>query len=513
MNQKEALSILKKGHNVFLTGPPGSGKTFLLNKYIEYLKQKKETVAVTASTGIAATHMNGITLHSWSGLGIRETIDDAEIKSLMKKKYLFKRIRAAKVLIIDEVSMLNAHQFDAVDKICQYFRANFLPFGGMQVVLSGDFFQLPPIKKYGQEVEFITKSSVWENMKIKICYLEEQFRHKDQKLTKLLEHIRENNIEDSSKILSEHKSSGKNALKDKCSLKFTTKLYTHNMDVDETNNSELGKINGKEFHYVMTYSGKEAIVAILKKSCLSPEKLVLKKGAWVMFIKNNFDAGYVNGTQGTVVDFDIMGMPIIETVDGQRIAVKKASWKLEEDERVIAEIMQIPLRLAWAITVHKSQGMTLDGAQINLSNAFEYGMGYVALSRVRTMDGIHLIGFNETALLVHPDILELDKELRQKSEETAKEICFDLPREASAEWGSDVEEVASPVIVPTKIKSYLVEEIRKTHQSAYKKWSEEEDAQLILGFRDGFVISELAIAHGRKEGGINSRLKKLGLIE
>ncbi len=505
MNQKEALNILKKGYNVFLTGPPGSGKTFLLNKYIEYLKSINKVVAITASTGIAATHMNGITLHSWSGLGIRETIDDTEIKSLMKHKYLFKRIKAAKVLIIDEVSMLKASQFDAVDEICRYFRVSFFPFGGMQVVLSGDFFQLPPIKRNGQEVEFITKSSVWKNMDIKICYLEEQFRHKDQKLTELLGHIRENNIEASSKILREHKSSSKN--------KFTTKLYTHNMDVDETNNLELGKINEKEFYYQMTSSGKEAIVAILKKSCLSPEKLVLKKGALVMFIKNNFDAGYVNGTQGTVVDFDIMGMPIIETVDGQRIAVKKASWKLEEDERVIAEIMQIPLRLAWAITVHKSQGMTLDGAQINLSNAFEYGMGYVALSRVRTMDGIHLIGFNETALLVHPDILELDKELRKKSEETAKEICFDLPREASAEWGSDVEEVVSPIIVPTKIKSYLVEEIRKTHQSAYKKWSEEEDAQLILGFRDGFVISELAIAHGRKDGGISARLKKLGLID
>ncbi|MSU54360.1 MAG: helicase, partial [Candidatus Staskawiczbacteria bacterium] len=145
MKQNEALDILKMGQNVFLTGSPGSGKTFLLNQYIEYLKQHQKNVAVTASTGIAATHMNGITIHSWSGLGIKETITDPEIRRLMTRKYLLKRIRAARVLIIDEVSMLKATQFDALDKICQYFKTSFLPFGGMQVVLSGDFFQLPPI--------------------------------------------------------------------------------------------------------------------------------------------------------------------------------------------------------------------------------------------------------------------------------------------------------------------------------------------------------------------------------
>ena len=135
-----------------------------------------------------------------------------------------------------------------------------------------------------------------------------------------------------------------------------------------------------------------------------------------MFIKNNFDEGYVNGTQGTVVDFNDLGMPIVETLRGQRITAQKASWRLEEDEKVLAEIMQIPLRLAWAITIHKSQGMTLDRAQINLSNAFEPGMGYVALSRVKTMSGIHLLGFNQTALTVNPQALLFDAELKKESE-------------------------------------------------------------------------------------------------
>src|SRR3989344_3060105 len=168
MNQDQALEILKKGHNVFLTGAPGAGKTFLLNKFIADLRSTSKVVAVTASTGIAATHMNGVTIHSWSGLGIKETITDQEIKSLMKRRYLFKRLRKTDVLIIDEVSMLKASQFDAVDKICQYFKASFMPLGGMQVLLSVDFFHLPPIER-GGEAYFITESYAWKNLDVKIC--------------------------------------------------------------------------------------------------------------------------------------------------------------------------------------------------------------------------------------------------------------------------------------------------------------------------------------------------------
>ncbi len=414
MKQSEALDILKMGQNVFLTGFPGSGKTFLLNQYIDYLKEHQKAVAITASTGIAATHMNGITIHSWSGLGIKETISDKEIRGLMTRKYLLKRIRGAKVLIIDEVSMLKASQFDAIDKICQYFKASFLPFGGMQVVLSGDFFQLPPIERDGREISFINESHAWNNLDVKICYLDEQHRQKDKNLSLLLDHIRDNNIEVSKEILAsqdffDHDQAG-----------VVTKLYTHNVDVDKINDLELGKINEKEIAYEMTSIGQAEIVATLKKSCLSPERLVLKKGAQVMFIKNNFESGYVNGTQGTVIDFDIMQMPIIETFSGKIINAKRASWTIDNEEgNVVAEINQLPLRLAWAITVHKSQGMNLDAAEIDLSRCFTEGMGYVALSRLSTLAGLKLVGINDMAFYVNEKALLMDKEFKQLSQEAS----------------------------------------------------------------------------------------------
>ncbi|MFH1462433.1 MAG: PIF1 family DEAD/DEAH box helicase [bacterium] len=414
MTQEEALNLIKMGYNVFLTGPPGSGKTFLLNKYIDYLKENNETVAVTASTGIAATHMNGTTLHSWSGLGIKETLTQKDIKKLMKKSYLRKHYKNTKVLIIDEISMLNAAQFDAVDRACQQFKLSLIPFGGMQIVCSGDFFQLPPINKSGM-AKFVIESKAWKNMDMKICYLEEQHRHKDKKLFSLLNHIRNNNIERSKKILMG--SPQQNDL-----LEIPTKLYAHNIDVDVVNSVELEKIAGKEFVYHMTAMGKHEVVSALKKSCLAPERLLLKRGAQVMFLKNNFEIGYVNGTQGSVVDFDHEGLPIVETISGQKITAKIAVWTVEEEGKIIARINQLPLRLAWAITVHKSQGMNLDAAEIDLSKCFVEGMGYVALSRLRSLAGLKLIAINDMAFHVNKKAFDADKHLREASKEMVKEL-------------------------------------------------------------------------------------------
>mgnify|MGYP001561622549 CR=1 FL=1 len=418
MNQEEALNVLKMGYNVFLTGPPGSGKTFLLNKYINYLKQHNKAVAVTASTGIAATHMNGITLHSWSGLGIRERVTDKDVRALIGRGYLRKRLKSTKVLIIDEISMLNSNQFDAVDKICQYFKTNFYPFGGMQIVCSGDFFQLPPINKNGEK-NFIVESWAWKNAKMKTCYLEGQFRHKDEKLSDLLNHIRDNKAEESKKILLNKKYSENQFLFNI----IPTKLYTHNADVDAINNIELSKIKGAEFAYQMTSTGPKELVASLKKSCLSPETLLLKQGAQVMFIKNNFESGYVNGTQGKIIGFNEFQMPVVKTLSGKTITAKMAGWTIDdENNMVVAQINQIPLRLAWAITVHKSQGMNLDAAEIDLSKCFIEGMGYVAISRLRTLKGLKLTGINDMAFYVNKNAVNMDKEFRKDSKKTAEDL-------------------------------------------------------------------------------------------
>jgi len=414
MTQKDALELMKMGYNVFLTGPPGSGKTFLLNKYVDYLKDSGVAVAVTASTGIAATHMNGVTLHSWSGLGIKEKLTDKDIRKMMKKPYLKKHYKTTKVLIIDEISMLNAAQFDSIDRACQYFRGTFEPFGGMQVICSGDFFQLPPINRGGIS-KFVFEGRAWKDMEMKICYLDEQHRHKDKELFAILNHIRNNAVEESKKILYARKE-----VKDR--IASPTKLFTHNVDVDALNSLELGKIEGKEFTFHMTSSGKHEVIEGLKKSCLAPERLVLKKGAQVMFLKNNFEVGYVNGTQGKVVDFDLEGMPIVQTLDGQKIVAKPSGWTVDEDNKVIARINQVPLRLAWAITVHKSQGMNLDSAQIDLSKCFVEGMGYVALSRLRSLEGLNLVAINELAFCVNQRAFEADKILKKLSLHDEKDL-------------------------------------------------------------------------------------------
>jgi ATP-dependent exoDNAse (exonuclease V) alpha subunit len=421
MTQEEALNIIKMGYNVFLTGPPGSGKTFLLNQYIEYLKKNDKAVAVTASTGVAATHMNGTTLHSWSGLGIKDNLSKKDILRLMKKSYLKKHYKNTKVLIIDEVSMLTADQFDAVDRAARQFRDKSEAFGGMQVVCSGDLFQLPPINKNGS-ANFVVESEAWKSMDMKICYLKEQHRHKDENLFALLNHIRNNNIEDGKKILMEkpHKEE---------LLGTPTKLYTHNIDVDAVNSIELDKIEGEEFVYHMTSSGKHGVVKSLKKSCLAPERLVLKKGARVMFLKNNFEVGYVNGTQGNVVSFDGEGLPIVKTISGKIITAKLASWTVDEEGRILAKVNQLPLRLAWAITVHKSQGMNLDTAEIDLSKCFVEGMGYVALSRLRSLAGLKLVAINDMAFCVNNEAFNIDEKFKSDSEGMQKELKKFFPSE------------------------------------------------------------------------------------
>lgn len=417
MTQKEALEIMKMGHNVFLTGEPGTGKTFVLNKYIEFLRKKNIPTGITASTGIAATHIDGVTVDSWTGLGIKEELTDKDLETLKHKFHLRKRLQTTKVLIIDEVSMISGKHLYMIDKILRTIRNNNIPFGGMQVILSGDLFQLPPVSNDRNSTDFIFTSKTWQELDLRICYLTKAFRHKDQKFLNLLAAIRGNKAD--SNIISILKQTANQTFERKI---IPAKLYTHNMDVDAINQQELDRLEGETHEYNMQVLGNEKVTAALKRTCLAPEILKLKKRAVVMFVRNNFAEGYVNGTMGAVEGFDRNNDPVVGTYSGKKITVTPMHWTIMEGDKTIAQLTQIPLRLAWAITVHKSQGMTLDAAELDLRKSFLAGMGYVALSRVRSLSGLRLLGFNELALRVNPQITEVDQYLQKLSEQTAANL-------------------------------------------------------------------------------------------
>ncbi len=435
MTQTEALNILKMGHSVFLTGAAGTGKTYVLNQYINYLKRHSINPAMTASTGIAATHIGGQTIHSWSGIGIYEKLDSWTLDKILQNEKLFKRYKDVKVLIIDEISMLHASRLDMINTLFKKFRDNSLPFGGVQIIFCGDFFQLPPVvKKFNDEIpdeskEFAYNSEAWKELNPVICYLEENYRQEDEKLTKILNDIRfEREIENVYEILNNNLKGLENEINIENNEKIfgedILKLYTHNVDVDEINIEKYSILSkGKEYSYEMMCSGKKNQIENLKNNCLAPEILNLKIGTKVIFVKNDKDKEYQNGTLGEVVDFDISNMPIVKTFNGKKINVSSQSWQYTNDDgKVLAEISQIPLRYAWAITIHKSQGMTLDAASIDLSKAFGSGMGYVALSRVKRFKNIKLIGIHPEALKINKNVLTQDKFFREKSKRASTSL-------------------------------------------------------------------------------------------
>jgi ATP-dependent exoDNAse (exonuclease V) alpha subunit len=423
MNQAQALNVLETGANVFLTGEPGSGKTYTINRYVEYLRSHGIEPAITASTGIAATHINGMTIHSWSGIGIKNRLSQSDVRAIAANDYVKKRVGRAKILIIDEISMLPPQTLQMVDMIVREVKKNHAPFGGMQVVLVGDFFQLPPVVRnsYNEEsqenlfenkpIRFAYDSPIFEQAEFVTCYIDEQYRQDDSELLSVLGKIRTNSFDDISlALIEQRKVDQANAPAD------APKLYSHNIDVDEVNNRMLSKIPGTAQLFLMNTKGHEALIAVMKKGCLSPERLHLKVGASVMFTKNNQKEGFVNGTLGTVVDFnEETGLPIVKIRSGKKIEVAPSEWTVEEDGKIKGRLAQLPLRLAWAITVHKSQGISLDEAVIDLSKVFEFGQGYVALSRVRRLKGLYILGWNDVAFQVDSDVLKKDEGFRINS--------------------------------------------------------------------------------------------------
>lgn len=497
MNQGLALEIMLAGESVLLTGPAGAGKTYVLNQFIRLAKSEGKHVSVTATTGLAATHLGGTTIHSWSGIGVADELPHGFADHIAKGRREI--IEKTDVLIIDEISMLHDFRLDMVDEACRLVREKDEPFGGIQIIMSGDFFQLPPINRGDSRAGgFVVNSKVWQELDPTICYLQEQHRQDDEKLLDILNSLRAGELR---RHHAEQLLERVDAQPD--SDELLTELHTVNVDVDTINNAKLEELEGDELFYTQHTTGSESYVENLQRSVLAPATLRLKKGALVMAVKNSLERKYVNGSIGTVIDFEaVTEYPVVEFKNGKVVTMAPDTWELRDGDKKRASISQIPLRLAWAITVHKSQGMTLDAARIDLRKAFVAGMGYVALSRVKNLNNLYLHGINRMALQVSEDAQTIDVTLRDHAARDAKRF---------AHLTENIEKRAKERAKKTPKPSGWSEKIakmRETHPNAYKPWEDGQDAVLKEKFLAGASVADLSKLLGRHEGSITMRLQK-----
>lgn len=502
MKQETALKLMKAGENVFLTGSAGAGKTYTLNQYINYLKVRKVPVAITASTGIAATHMNGMTIHTWAGIGIKDTLSDDDLKRMKERKYLKEHLENAQVLIIDEISMLHAKQLNLVNQVLKYFKESDEAFGGIQVIAAGDFFQLPPVGRNGEQNrdKFCFMSNAWVEAKFRVCYLTEQHRQDDSALNDILNAIRAQDIQ-------QQHIQALNETRDQDIGETFTRLYTHNMDVDSINFQHLNAIEGTDHQFVAVTDGNEKLIETLKSSVRAPDELTLKKHAKVMFVKNNFDMGYINGSLGEVIGFeedDELGMlPKVKMTDGTTLLVAPETWSVDnEGGKTIASLQQVPLRLAWAITIHKSQGMTLEAAEINLSHTFEKGQGYVALSRLKSITGLRLLGFNDQALELDSLAIKADRRFQELSNEAIEHY---LEADLTTQHNAFIRHCGG-TLNPTEIERNEKKLARSGGKTNYASATLDETREL---FEGGYEIQDIAVERGLTPATIINHLARL----
>ena len=501
MKQTTALNILKTGANVFLTGSAGAGKTYTLNQYIHYLRARKVPVAITASTGIAATHMNGMTIHAWSGIGIKDNLDDDELSWMFERKYLREQIDKTEVLIIDEISMLHGKQLDMVNQVLKFFKQNDKAFGGIQVIVAGDFFQLPPVSKNKEanRDKFCFMSAAWQEAKFSICYLTEQYRQQNNQLNQILNEIRQQNV--SSQSIQQLKQTKHQTLE-----KDITRLFTHNVDVEQINQRHLASLSQSEKVFTAELTGNQKLLQTLISNVRAPQELILKQGAKVMFVKNNMENGYINGTLGEVVGFveeQQKWLPKVKLRSGLTMIVSPETWSIDNDSgKTLASYSQIPLCLAWAITVHKSQGMTLEAAEIDLSQTFEKGQGYVALSRLKSLEGLRLLGLNDTALQLDSLAFKADQRF------------IELSAQADTVWANKNAQQEHDDFIKQCGGSLVLEEIeryeRKLARMAKNKDNDtptlEQTKELVL---KGLTIAEISQQRELAQSTIINHLERL----
>jgi len=397
--QQMVMDAVRRGQSVFYTGCAGTGKSYLLKALVAVLPKK--TTWVTAMTGIAALNIGGRTIHSQAGIGLARKSAAALVKDMKSQKRL--AWRQCTHLIIDEVSMLSRELFEKLDEIGRTIRGGTRPFGGIQLVLAGDFFQLPPVSQEteGPSTEFCFQSPLWASAVPVQIELTHVFRQTDLEFVALLQEVRKGHL--SAGAVEQLTSLGRPLPASDGVL--ATRLSPMNAQVDLINEQKLGEIQGQVYLYeAEDYTKDVEYTILLERNCLAPNRLYLKEGAQVMLLKNLGDNKHVNGSRGVVIGFHADSkMPRVRFLSGSILEMEPAVWEYETREgELLATRTQLPLRLAWAVTVHKSQGLTIDRMEVDLEGTFADGQAYVALSRARSMDGLRVLNFHPSQVRTHP---------------------------------------------------------------------------------------------------------------
>jgi ATP-dependent DNA helicase PIF1 len=429
LEQEQAMQVFQQGGNMFLTGPGGTGKTALIKKMVDLCKAMGKKVQVCALTGCAAVLLNcqAKTVHSWAGIGLANGEADFIVKRVVSNKYKSAVWKKNDVLIIDEVSMMSQKIFEILDGIAKQVRKDMRPFGGLQVIFSGDFYQLPPVDDRQNEdpsaSAFCFESPEWSNTFPVVVQLKKIFRQTDEVYTGILNQIRVGKLFKSAlETLTPH--IGK-VLPETF---VPTILLPRRRDAELINAAELEKLPGEKKVYTLTKAETlpekaQAHVKFTPEQCemehtflmnniMADKEIVLKKGAQVMCIANiDMESAepIVNGSQGIIIDF-VGNLPLVQFNSGARRTVGYHTWNSETYPSL--GVKQIPLIYAWAITIHKAQGVSLDMAQIDAgSNIFECGQTYVALSRIKSLQGLYLTAFNPQKIKVNKKVQEYYKTL------------------------------------------------------------------------------------------------------
>ena len=419
-DQKEALKLLNKNKNVFLTGSAGCGKTFIATQFADTTRRQ---VALTATTGIAALNLGGETIHRFLGIGVStrpfEIPKLINIWNKIKKSTLpwdkarWRVMCALDAIVLDEVSMLRRDQFELIEAVLANIKENSLPFGGVQMILCGDFLQLPPVvtdedlKSYKDlQKSYCFESDLWQQAGFNSFNLTTNYRQNTGKFLEGLEQIRSGNISDEINDMFESR----------IEAKLDTdiepvKLFPHKYKVENENMERLDKLPAEKIHSHAIFTGKEYDVEILKKDCPAESTLSFCEGAQIMMLTNDMNKNWVNGTMGIIESVDPV---IIRLSDDKKVEVTKFTWertiyKTQGPDimpSVVATMVQYPFKLAYATTIHKSQGLTLDYIDLDLANCFAHGQAYVALSRAKTLEGIRLRGWNRKSISADPKVLK-----------------------------------------------------------------------------------------------------------